>query len=159
MSLPKKGKPIPADLAREYLKTIAGALRKEGNSGWHSKSFYHSPLMGTGYRQPAFELAAAVLERVADGEQNFGDLIEGRGLGLHYQQAVDEVCRQATLARFRGQPITKEQAFALADEALGRNDSKRLFLAYQRHHNHVIDLPFKGMDDPACSRIESKQKG
>jgi len=159
MSLPKEGKPIPADLAREYLETMADALRKEAESSIHSPSFYHFSASGIGYVKPAFELAAAVLERVADGERNFGDLIERRGLGLHYQRAVDEVCRQAIEARCKGQPISREQAFAAADETLNRNDSKRLFLEYQRHHGHVIELPFKGADSPAWPRFEPNEKG
>lgn len=146
MSLPKKGKPIPKDLAREYLKTIAEGLRAEAESGKHSPSFLHSPVTGTGYRAPAFQLAADVLEAVADGERSLGYLINGTGLAGHYQRAVNEVCRQAIAARCHGEPISRERAFVLADKTLRRNDSKRLFLEYQRHHGHVIDLPFKGVD-------------
>lgn len=153
MSLPKKGKPIPRDLAREYLKTIADALRKESKSGRHAPGFLHSPTVGGGYRVPAFELAAAVLERVADGGKTFGDLIDGRGLSRHYEQAVSEVWQQTIDACIKGEPISREEAFRRADDALGWSDdrdgksyspSKRYFLEYQKHHGHVIELPFKG---------------
>lgn len=160
MSLPKKGKPIPGDLARKYLRDIAEGLRAEARSGRHSKSFYRAATGG--YIEPAFELAASVLEAVADGEKEFGHLIERRGLGQHYQQAVTAVCRAAIDARFKGERITREEAYRRADEALGRSDSKRLFLAYQRHHDHIIELPFKGVDSPSWPLAhdeEQKRRG
>lgn len=147
MSLPKEGKPIPADLAREYLKTIAEALRAEAKRGKYHESFLVSPFCG-----PAFGLAADVLEAVADGKRNFGGLIEGRGLARPYTDAVTEVRRQAIKAHCKGEPITRDRAFELADEVLNSSKSGEYFYAFQRHHGHVIDLPFKGTNSPAWTR-------
>lgn len=169
MNETKKGNPVPADLARAYLKDIAAALRGELEKPGTGRAFYRPDSEGFSdnayqridYRaaDDALALAAHVLEAVADGERNLGALIDGRGKGVHYELAAQAVLKAIFGAFEAGTPISREEAYRRADDALGRTDSKKLFLAHEKQHGR-LPWPTKGSKgEKFLSSTLKKEKG